>query len=173
MRAVGGLVFLLGASMVPAAEPMKNATLSSDPGAGGAKAFAVAPVGYVDKTGDRTRIRLDPRYRAALLGLKEWSHVWVIYWFDRNDTPEKRAVLQVHPRGRPENPLTGVFATRSPLRPNPVALSLCRLISVKDEVIEIEGIDAFDRTPILDLKPFVPSIDRPSVAPAVPGWAGD
>lgn len=63
-------------------------------------------------------VRLDPRVRDGLLGLEQWSPIWVFHWFDRNDTPAKRSVLQVHPRGNPDNPLTGVFATRSPVRPN-------------------------------------------------------
>jgi tRNA (Thr-GGU) A37 N-methylase len=62
-------------------------------------------------------------------------------------------VLQVHPRGNPANPLRGVFATRAPLRPNPIALSRCRVLGVRGNVIEIDGIDAFADTPVLDIKP--------------------
>ncbi|MFA4970030.1 MAG: TrmO family methyltransferase, partial [Sulfuritalea sp.] len=64
-----------------------------------------------------------------------------------------RAVLQVHPRGDPERPLRGVFATRSPLRPNLIALSEARVLAVRGNVVEIDGIDAFADTPVLDLKP--------------------
>jgi tRNA-Thr(GGU) m(6)t(6)A37 methyltransferase TsaA len=77
----------------------------------------------------------------------------VLYWFDRNDTPQKRSMLRVHPRGNPDNPLRGVFATRSPLRPNPIALSQVNVLSVRGSLIEIDGIDAFDDTPVLDIKP--------------------
>ncbi len=69
-------------------------------------------------------ITLDKKYQEGLLGLEHWSHIQVIWWFDKNDTPEKRAILQVHPRGDQKNPLTGVFATRSPFRPNLIALTL-------------------------------------------------
>lgn len=85
--------------------------------------------------------------------------MWVLWWFDRNDTVEKRSILQVHPCGNPENPLTGVFACRSPFRPNLIALSLCRILSVENNVVELEKIDAFDETPILDIKPYIPGYD--------------
>ena len=96
---------------------------------------------------------MDKGYQAALLGVEEFDEIWVLYWFDRNDTPERRAILQVHPRNNPDNPVRGVFATRAPVRPNLIALSRCRVISVQDNVIEIDGIDAFPDTPVLDIKP--------------------
>ena len=128
------------------------------------------PIGHVRKTEDRTLIVLDERYEPGLLGLKGFSHLHVFWWFDRNDTPEKRQVLQVHPMGDRENPLTGVFATRSPMRPNLIALSLCKLTSVRHNVIEVEEIDAFDGTPVLDIKPFIPGHDSAPDA-KVPDWA--
>jgi tRNA-Thr(GGU) m(6)t(6)A37 methyltransferase TsaA len=103
-------------------------------------------------TGSNTTLVLYKRYEPGLLGFEKRSHVPVVYWFDRNDTPEKRATLQVHPRGKKNNPLTGVFATHSPVRPNLLAISRCKIISVKGTVIEIEDIDAFPGPPILDLK---------------------
>ena len=104
-------------------------------------------------SGGRTFIEIDRRYQPALMGVEELQSIWVLYWFDRNDSPEKRAVLQVHPRGDAARPLRGVFATRSPFRPNLIALSEVRVIAVRDNVIEIDGIDAFADTPVLDLKP--------------------
>ena len=85
--------------------------------------------------------------------MEELSEIWVLYWFDRNDTPQKRSILQVHPKGDPNNPIRGVFATRAPVRPNLIALSRCKIRSVKENIIEIDQIDAFPDTPILDLKP--------------------
>ncbi|MDY0165128.1 MAG: tRNA (N6-threonylcarbamoyladenosine(37)-N6)-methyltransferase TrmO [Thermoguttaceae bacterium] len=133
------------------------------------KAFTVHPIGQVQKSEDRTLIVLDEEYQAGLLGLDEWSHVQVIWWFDKNDTPQKRAILQVHPRGDRNNPLTGVFACRAPVRPNLIALSLCKIVSVKDNVVEVENIDAFDGTPVLDLKPFAPGLDS-AKGFKVPDW---
>jgi tRNA (Thr-GGU) A37 N-methylase len=80
-------------------------------------------VGWIRKSSGKTYIEIEQRYQPALMGVEELRSIWVLYWFDRNDTPEKRSVLQVHPRGNPDNPLRGVFATRSPLRPNLIALS--------------------------------------------------
>ena len=116
--------------------------------------FTVSPIGWVRQEEGRTRIVLEKKYQPGLLGLEGFSHVYVFWWFDRNDTAVKRQVLQVHPRGNPRNPLTGVFATRSPVRPNLIALTLCKIVSVKDNVVELDSIDAMPNTPVLDLKPY-------------------
>ena len=114
--------------------------------------FKVHPIGYVRKADGKTTIVLDKKYEPGLLRMETQSEIWVLWWFDRNDTPEKRSILQVHPRGNPDNPLTGVFATHSPVRPNLIAMTRCKIISVQGHVIEIEGIDAFPDTPVLDIK---------------------
>ena len=116
------------------------------------KEFTVYPIGWVRKAEGRTTIVVDKKYQAGLLGLDKFPEVWVLYWFDRNDTPEKRSILQVHPQGNKDNPKRGVFATHSPVRPNLIAMTKCKIISVKDNVIEIDKIDAFADTPVLDLK---------------------
>lgn len=133
--------------------------------------FTLRPIGRVEKLEDRTLIVLDKKYEPGLLGLDGWSHVYVFWWFDKNDTPDKRAVLQVHPRGDRQNPLTGVFATRSPFRPNLIAQSLCKIVAVKENSVEVETIDAFEGTPVLDLKPYAPGQDSAAAA-KVPAWAG-
>ena len=115
--------------------------------------YEVRPIGWVHKADGRTTIVLDDRYRSGLLGVDALESIWVLYRFDRNDTPEQRAILQVHPHGDPANPLRGVFATRAPVRPNLIALSRCRVLSVRDSVIEIDEIDALPNTPVLDIKP--------------------
>jgi len=135
-----------------------------------AKTFSVRRIGEIQKQDGRDVIVLDKQYQKGLLGLEQWSHVQVIWWFDKNDTPQKRAVLQVHPRGDKDNPLTGVFACRAPVRPNLIALSLCKIVSVKDNVIQVEKIDAFEGTPVLDLKPYAPGLDSASDV-KVPQWA--
>jgi len=133
--------------------------------------FILRPIGVVEKDDDRTRIVLDEKYREGLLGLEGWSHVWVFWWFDRNDTPERRAVLRVHPRGNRDNPLTGVFATRSAVRPNLIALTLCKIVAVEGNVVELEKIDAFDGTPVLDMKPYIPGYDSAEDV-STPEWLG-
>ncbi len=118
-----------------------------------APVYTMSPVGWVRKAGSKTFIEIEPRYQTALLGVDQLKSIWVLYWFDRNDSPEKRAVLQVHPRGDADSPLRGVFATRSPLRPNLIAVSQVKLLAVRGNIIEIDAIDAFADTPVLDLKP--------------------
>jgi tRNA-Thr(GGU) m(6)t(6)A37 methyltransferase TsaA len=125
----------------------------AEPAARASTGYTMQPVGWVRKSDGKTFIEIDKRYQPALLGVDKLKTVQVLWWFDRNDTPEKRATLQVHPRGNPDNPLRGVFATRSPYRPNLIALSEVGVIAVRDNVIEIDGIDAFADTPVLDLKP--------------------
>jgi tRNA-Thr(GGU) m(6)t(6)A37 methyltransferase TsaA len=114
--------------------------------------FTISPIGEVFKKGDQTYIIIDKKYEAGLMGMENFEEVTVIYWFDQNDTPEKRSILQVHPRGDKNNPMRGVFSTHSPVRPNLIAISRCKILSVKDNIIEIDGIDAFNHSPVLDLK---------------------
>lgn len=127
------------------------------------------PIGKIHKKDKGVWIEMDARFQDGLLGLDDFSHVWVFWWFDRNDTPDKRATLQVHPRGNRQNPLTGVFATRSPARPNLIALTLCEIRSIKGNRIILADIDAFDETPVVDLKPYIPSIDRQTHV-RLPSW---
>lgn len=131
--------------------------------------YELFPIGRVEKTEDSVKIRIFEEFQDALLGLESWSHINVLYWFDKNDTPAKRGILQVHPRGNRENPLTGVFACRSPVRPNLIALTVCRVLSVAEGVITVDGIDAFDETPVLDIKPLIRG-DEPREDLRVPDW---
>ena len=136
---------------------------------GSAMSFNMYPIGKVLKSGSSCAIEVDPKYQDGLLGLKDFSHVWVFWWFDRNDTPEKRSTLRVHPRGNRKNPLTGVFATRSPARPNLIGLTLCKIRSVDGNIVRIDKIDAFDKTPVVDLKPYIPGYDGNGKG-TVPQW---
>lgn len=115
--------------------------------------FELRPIGRIRETTNKTRIVLYQKFRPGLSGLKKGSEIWVLWWFHRNDNPRMRATLKVHPRGNPANPLTGVFATRAPMRPNPIALSRRKILSVNKNVVEIDSIDAFPDTPVLDIKP--------------------
>lgn len=134
-----------------------------------ATGFRIHPIGHVEKSGEHTRLVVDEKYQAGLRGLDGFSHICAFWWFDRNDNPQKRAILQVHPMGNRDNPLTGVFATRSPVRPNLVALTLCEIVSVKANVVEVSKIDAFDGTPLIDIKPFIPGYDTADEA-KLPDW---
>ena len=114
--------------------------------------FTLRPIGWIRKTKTKTKIVLYKKYQPGLMGVAKLSEIWVLWWFHRNDNPRMRSILKVHPRGNPANPLKGVFATRAPMRPNLIALSRCRILSVKKNVIEIDSIEAFPDTPVLDLK---------------------
>jgi tRNA-Thr(GGU) m(6)t(6)A37 methyltransferase TsaA len=99
-------------------------------------------------------IELFERYAAALQGVAAFSHLYVLYWMHE----ARRDVLVQRPRHRPE--LRGTFALRSPVRPNPVALSLCPLLRVEGRLLTVQGLDCLDGTPLLDLKPHYPDRDR-------------
>ncbi len=132
-----------------------QAVNAAEPGSAEAIQYQVRPVGWVRKSGGKTYLEINEAYQDALLGVDELESIWVIWWFDRHDTPEQRAILQVNPFGDPDNPLRGVFATRSPVRPNLLALTRCEVLAVEGNVIEIDDIDAYADTPILDIKRFI------------------
>ena len=149
------------------------ATILAAVAAGGEKeetVFKVFPIGTVEREAGKTYLAIQEKYAKGLVGLDGFSHVVVLYWFDRNDTPVKRSILQVRPRNNPQNPLTGVFAARSPVRPNLIGLSVARILAVEGNRVQVEAIDAFDHTPIIDLKPFIP-LDNPTQGIRVPDWA--
>jgi tRNA-Thr(GGU) m(6)t(6)A37 methyltransferase TsaA len=120
------------------------------------ESFQIFPVGVVRKTEEATWIDIFDAYSDALLGLDGFSHIQVFFWFHENDEAHKRKVLRVHPRKDKKNPLSGVFATHSPLRPNLIGLTICKVKSIQERRIEIEDIDAFDGTPVIDIKCFIP-----------------
>ena len=132
--------------------------------------FYLVSLGQVKREGQRTFLVLKDKYAPGLVSLGDFSHVMVFYWFDRNDSPDKRAFLQGYRRGK-KDPLTGVFATRSAVRPNLIAITTCRIVSVKGNIVEIDGIDAFNDTPVLDLKPYIPRNDSFPGA-ETPPWVG-
>jgi tRNA-Thr(GGU) m(6)t(6)A37 methyltransferase TsaA len=117
------------------------------------------PIGWVKIEADRVVVEVEESYLAALLGLEQYSHVWVLYWFHENDNPRDRAILQVHPCRNPDNPLTGVFAARAPVRPNLIGLNAARLLGVDGRRVFLEGLDAREGTPVLDIKPYLPVSD--------------
>lgn len=156
------LGFGLGLSVPPA--------LGQGQTAGQPAPLVLEPVGRVERRQGKVYVAIEPAYAQALSGIDDFSHLWVIYWFHGNDTPAKRRTLKVHPRGNPANPLTGVFATRSPQRPNLLGLQACRLVGRQGNRLEVTGLDAWDGSPVLDLKPYLPQLDAWPQA-AIPAWA--
>jgi len=128
-------------------------------------------IGWVTSSSPNfTTIEVLPAYREGLRGLESFSHVVLLYWLHLRDTLEDRRRLLVHPRANPANPLTGVFATRSPVRPNPIGLTVTELRSVEQGILRVAPIDAFVGTPIIDIKPYLPHRDSiPSARTA--SWA--
>jgi len=103
--------------------------------------------------GNVSEIILRDDLTEALDGIEGFSHLFVIFWMHETSEEERRR-MKVHPRGRMDMPLLGVFATRAPYRPNPIGLTLVELLGVKGKVLTVRGLDAFDGTPVLDMKPF-------------------
>src|SRR5262247_1386911 len=99
----------------------------------------------------RMRLELDPALARALLGMNVGDELIVITWLHRAD----RDTLEVHPRGDPRNPLTGVFSTRSPHRPNPLGLHVVKVREISDTRLRIGPIEAIDGTPVVDIKPVI------------------
>lgn len=131
--------------------------------------FRVFPIGVIRREGESTWLEIREIFLDGLLGLDQFSHVWLFCWFHQSDTEQKRATLQVHPRNDKRNPLTGVFATRSPRRPNPVAIYLSAIHSMHGNKIELDPLDAMDGTPVVDIKPYIPLSDSISDA-VIPEW---
>jgi tRNA (adenine37-N6)-methyltransferase len=129
--------------------------------------IALKPIGIVhspirepldDIWGNVTaRIELDPsRFTAeSLSGLDAFSHVEVIFLFDRVVANDEIHSGARHPRGRTDWPKIGIFAQRGKNRPNRIGVTVCRLIAVDSLSIEVQGLDAIDATPVLDIKPYM------------------
>jgi len=113
-------------------------------------------------------IVVDSNLAEALDGLDGFSHIIVLYWMHRL-TPGRKLPLKVHPMGKPELPLVGRFATRSPSRPNPVGQATVRLLERRGNTLKVKGLDAIDGTPVIDIKPYIPGYDSADDAKA-PRW---
>jgi len=114
-------------------------------------------------------IIVQDRWAGALDGLEGFSHIFVIYWMHLVSDEPRETTTHVHPRGDPQIPLQGVFATRSPVRPNPIGLSVVPLIERRGNVLRVRGLDAMDGTPVLDLKPYLAHYEDVPGA-TIPDW---
>lgn len=115
-----------------------------------------------------SRIEVDAALDGILEGIEEFSHLLVLWWPHRNRR-KRTTPLQVRPMGRQDLPLVGVFATRSPVRPNCVLATVVRLVKRHGQTLEVTGLDAIDGSPIIDIKPLMPR-DCPREELRVPGW---
>jgi tRNA-Thr(GGU) m(6)t(6)A37 methyltransferase TsaA len=127
--------------------------------------YAVRPVGWVRSSlvepaqapkqgfegAPDARVEILPEFLHALAGIEAGQEVLILTWLHRAD----RGVLKVHPRDDPRNPLTGVFATRSADRPNPVGLHRVTVLNVERGRLDVRGLEAVDGTPVIDVKPVL------------------
>ena len=124
--------------------------------------IVLEPVGFVktEAVGKEVRdknliskIVFHKDFTEALEGIQDFSHLFVLFWLHQMSDEDKK-VMKVRPRGRSDMPLLGIFATRTPHRPNPIGLTRVKLLAVEGNVVTVQGLDAFDGTPVLDIKPF-------------------
>jgi tRNA-Thr(GGU) m(6)t(6)A37 methyltransferase TsaA len=133
--------------------------------------FQVNPIGKIITKEGEMFIELKAEYIPALQALEGFSHLNILWWFSDFDTSEARNVFQVAKPYKNSPAIMGTFATRSPIRPNPIALTAVQVIHINYEkgIIQIAYIDANNDTPVLDIKPYTPSLDRIET-PGVPEW---
>jgi tRNA-Thr(GGU) m(6)t(6)A37 methyltransferase TsaA len=130
----------------------------------------VQSIGTVRRDKDTVFLDIAEAFRPGLTQLNHFSHLIVLWWADQQDNEESRRMLQTYPPYA-EDKLTGVFACRSEYRPNPIAVTVCKILGVEEQEgrVLIGNIDAFDGTQILDLKPYFPVCDRVKNA-SIPEW---
>lgn len=128
-------------------------------------------IGKIESNDGDIRIVLDKEYAPALTGLEGFSHIQVLWWFSACDNQSDRSPLTESKPYRSSPEVLGTFATRSPKRANPIALDTVQITYIDQEnaVIGLVWIEAFDGTPVLDIKPYTPSLDRVE-HPTVPDW---
>ena len=139
----------------------------------GEKIFQMFPIGYIRRNEKGISLEILEPYRAALKQLNHFSHVMVFWWAHKHDNQKSRSALQCEPpcaKGK----ITGVFATRAEYRPNPIAMTTCKILKLDESqgIITVAEIDAYDQTPIVDLKAYFPVCDRVKNATSPP-WLSD
>jgi len=111
------------------------------------------------------RIVVNDEWADALHGVEEFSHLIVLFWLDR--IPRDSILMRLHPQGCEELPLVGLFATRTPCRPNPIGMQVVEVLNRSANVLTVRHIDALNDSPVLDIKPYLPRGDcvRGAVTP--------
>ncbi len=137
--------------------------------------FNIYPIGYVKQINGEFYIEILKPFIPALKELEHFSHAQVFWWAHINDNKESRNTMQVTPPYGENPPVTGVFATRAEFRPNPIALTAVNILEVNHDkgLVKIPFIDAFDGTPVIDIKGYFPVCDRVREAfipPWLKGW---
>lgn len=136
--------------------------------------YTVNSIGTIHVNGEEMYIQTDRHYLPALQALEGFSHICILWWCSQCDTGELRSILNTPQPYRNSPELMGIFATRSPARPNPIALTTVEVLHIDhiSGIIQIAYIDAFDASPVIDIKPYTPSLDRVE-SPEVPTWCSN
>lgn len=121
--------------------------------------YKIFEIGMFKKEGEKSYLEIYDEFLDGIGGLTENSKILVFLWFDRSDDENKRKTLKVHPKGDINNPIRGVFSTRAPVRPNPIALYTVNIEKILGNKLYIEEIDAFSETPIIDIKNYSKELD--------------
>lgn len=137
------------------------------------RSFQMFPIGYIRRSEKNINLEISEPFKPALKQLDHFSHVMVFWWAHKHDNEKSRSILQCEPpyaKGK----ITGVFATRAEYRPNPIAMTTCKILNVDKMkgIIRVADIDAYDGTPIVDLKTYFPVCDRVKKA-KIPDWLSD
>ena len=132
--------------------------------------FEIRPIGTIHRPETGFYLQLDEAYRPGLKQLEHFSHIIVLWWATEQDTPEARSRISCYPPYAPDKH-TGLFATRSEYRPNPVGMTVCEITGLNEEkgLVYVRNIDAFEGTPIVDIKGYFPVCDRVNNA-TIPAW---
>jgi tRNA-Thr(GGU) m(6)t(6)A37 methyltransferase TsaA len=127
-------------------------------------------IGTVEKAGEQAaEVKIFPEFCEGIKGLRDFSHLIVLYWMHLRDNAGERRTLSVFPKRHAVNVETGVFACRSPSRPNPIGLCIVELVGIEGCVLTVKGLDALEGSPIVDIKPYFPRADAVPGA-QVPEW---
>ena len=124
--------------------------------------YTVHPIGVIKANTEGFQLHINPPFRNALKELDGFSHIHVLFWCHRVDKDNLRQMTECQKPYRKGPERVGIFATRSPSRPNPIGLTPVMVINIDHQagIIETPFIDAEKDTPIIDLKPYIPSLDR-------------
>jgi len=138
------------------------------------KEISLTAIGHIETNDNKVVIKLHRDFVSGLKNLESFSHVNVIWWFDKCNNSKSRSTKEVYSPYKNAPEKMGVFATRSPERPNPIATTVAEIIHIDHEAgtILISFIDANNDSPVLDLKPYTPSLDRIE-HPKVPSWCSN